>query len=361
LLGYEDINLLNETLLQIKELYPGWVMRLYTHVTPAINEPLCNLLCQHQHFDLCDVSKLKDNMVISQNKEWSGWRWWVLGDPLVAVWETRKLNMAITPREAHAVTQFINSEKCWHVQRDHELQKGLLGAGFLGGKAAWGQEDLINLRQHLLNELSRHEDEDKILEDILEPLLQQDTMVHSSILCWQDSGAVPFPSKRRPGEWIGMTLDQQKSIKNIERKRFTHKKISDMKEKKGMKIIQEERTVPENMNDMKIVINSTENTEKNWNRNNMKIPFKSIMIEYNNVKKIVKSKMQEIEEENKVKQHNHTVQMIKKKQNSSLNSLGKTTMVPAALLSEHDINLSLGITTCPGQCRPLLHPDWEYC
>ena len=47
-------------------------------------------------------------VVISESP---GWEWGVLGDPLVSAWETRDLNSVILEREAHAVTQFINSDQ----------------------------------------------------------------------------------------------------------------------------------------------------------------------------------------------------------------------------------------------------------
>lgn len=345
----DHLDMLNQTLHQVKELYPGWVVRLYTHATTATEKPLCDLLCQHQHFDLCEVSKLTHRMFIYKDSDWSGWRWWVLGDPLVAVWEARKMGAAVTPREAHAVTQFINSEKCWHVQRDHELQSGPIGSGFIGGKSMWGQEDFLNLRKHLLNELYNNGDETLILEDVLAPMLQQDTMVHSSVLCWKDSGAVAFPSKRQPGEWVGMTLEQQKSVQitlqtNLELKHILKKKEKEEKQSTHKK---------------KYGLNKDKGTNK-IKFSNQNETQKTEVVDDSKLKSVLKYKSQGQIDKHSAKR-NLLKQTKAKIQNLSQKSLSKTAVTPVKMLNVHDINLSQGIATCPGQCRPLLHPDWEYC
>ena len=40
----------------IHSLYPGYIMRIYHNLTE--NQKLCELFCQNEHIDLCNVRKL---------------------------------------------------------------------------------------------------------------------------------------------------------------------------------------------------------------------------------------------------------------------------------------------------------------
>ena len=46
---------------EVKRSYPGWIMRLYYHITDGdfgAENRLCEVWCKHDHVDLCDVTRL---------------------------------------------------------------------------------------------------------------------------------------------------------------------------------------------------------------------------------------------------------------------------------------------------------------
>ncbi|XP_063597135.1 uncharacterized protein LOC134773817 [Penaeus indicus] len=88
---------------------------------------------------------------------------------------------------------------------DHTSHAGdPLGSRLLGGKTSWGGPMLTHLRHRLLQEVHGPKDVDGILVEELLPVMGEDVMTHDSVTCSSTSGALPFPSRRPPGHWVGM-------------------------------------------------------------------------------------------------------------------------------------------------------------
>ncbi|XP_076065780.1 uncharacterized protein LOC143039513 isoform X2 [Oratosquilla oratoria] len=203
---------------QAQDLYRGWTLRLYTSTSGSDLNLICPVVCKYPNVDLCTVEKagLAD---LSSAEPW-GWKWAVMGDPLVSVWETRRLDEALQVRDAHATTQFANAPQCWHVMRDHSGHMRTVGSGMVGGKGSWGLDNAVKLRRQLLSKASTNGDakergrtsdpknkENSDVEVVLgEHLGTTDTMMHDSVACTYAGGAsaVSFPSVRPPGTWVGM-------------------------------------------------------------------------------------------------------------------------------------------------------------
>ena len=57
-----------ENLDLVSQLYPGWVVRLYHDLQEddPLMATLCSYVCQHQYFDLCDVTNLPSTFLKGQ-------------------------------------------------------------------------------------------------------------------------------------------------------------------------------------------------------------------------------------------------------------------------------------------------------
>ncbi|KAG7162510.1 uncharacterized protein LOC121873836 [Homarus americanus] len=333
-----DLTALNSTITQVNEVYKGWVLRLYTEVTPQSLPGLCSLVCSNHNLDLCDVNNMSNPVKKADKSGRVGWRWAILGDPLVSAWVVRHLYQALLPREAHAITQFINSDKCWHLMWDHITHtKSPLGSGLVGGKTSWGAKELINIRRHLLQEISNFDDEELLLKELLLPLMGADIMAHDSVTCRHTPGAVPFPSRRQPGHWVGMpsseslfhlgktsnmpTTTHKHEKKTLKHPTQGHSSVRDYPEqdKSGIRLV-----------DIKdgTSIKVSQGTGQQSQFTTHTSP--------------------------KVQKSNHASH--KKKVNLMSHKMQR--LDPAW---EAEVNKEFGIPVCPSACRPLLHPDWDYC
>lgn len=94
-------------------------------------EDLCELACNDANIDLCyvrDIPSLGDvHKVFAMN-----WRFFPMLDPQVSHMVSRDLDSLISPREAAAVQEWLESDKAFHFMRDHPAHSiEILGS-------AWG-------------------------------------------------------------------------------------------------------------------------------------------------------------------------------------------------------------------------------
>ena len=110
-------------------------MRLYYDLAQSdeLLGRLCELACNNNHLDLCNVRQLPGNPVKDASDIFAmNWRFLPTLDPQVSVFLSRDLDSIISTREVAAVREWLQSDKALHSMRDnpsHTVQ--LLGS-------AWG-------------------------------------------------------------------------------------------------------------------------------------------------------------------------------------------------------------------------------
>ncbi|XP_042891077.1 uncharacterized protein LOC122265733 [Penaeus japonicus] len=321
----EDLDALNVTVSEIVEVYKGWVVRLYTRVTPETSAGLCSLVCAQHDLDLCDVTRLPLPVLplVAPREEGSpGWKWGVLGDPLVSAWAARGVGTVVLAREAHALTQFINSDKCWHMMVDHTSHAGdPLGSHLLGGKTSWGGPHLYHLRHRLLQEVHGPKDVDGILVEELLPVMGEDVMTHDSITCSHTSGALPFPSRRPPGHWVGMPRQQLP----LRRPSASTQKPQATSQNTQKPLAEAEGgATPDGADEGAPGKRHTDTPDKR-------------------------------------RSTGRTTSSLRGRRSSQKASKAKAETSKTEEPKEEKVNEEAGIPVCPVACRPHLHPDWEYC
>ena len=118
----------------MKKLYgPNWILRLYYHISRNSTNwhRLCSLVCQNANIDICDVENNHKFGNISHVYPLN-WRFLPVVDEQVDILLVRDLDSDISPREVNAVNEFIQSEKDFHIMRDHPQHE----VPILGG--TWG-------------------------------------------------------------------------------------------------------------------------------------------------------------------------------------------------------------------------------
>ena len=153
-----------------KVVYPGWVCRFY--VGASVPQETIDVL---EAFDNTEVVKKDDY------DDWRGmyWRFLPASEPDVEVMLSRDTDSRLNTREAAAVEQWLNSDRTFHVMRDHPAHCiGILG-GMWGAKkgAVPNMKELIN--EHLKDDIRWGIDQD-FLCSIVEPLVRPNWMEHDA-------------------------------------------------------------------------------------------------------------------------------------------------------------------------------------
>ncbi|KAK8720221.1 hypothetical protein OTU49_013501 [Cherax quadricarinatus] len=223
--------------------------------------------------------------------------------------------------------------QCWHLMRDHlSHTDSPLGAGLVGGKISWDAVKLREMQQRLLREVSSTHNEKLILKELL-PVLDDDTMTHDSVACHKTPRAIPFPSRRQPGHWVGMPSPQQ--LRHTSSPNIIYKTKQQL----------HERSVQGHTFQKDYSRQLNESGIKSRNE------FAPRQDGAEQISTATDTKVQPLHFSQKVnKSISKTDKYYQRRHDQRTNSA-----------KEVEINLESGIPVCPSSCRPPLHPDWNYC
>ena len=176
------------------EFYPGWICRFY--VGSDVPEHVIEKLAEHSHVQIVDML----------GTGWNGmfWRFFAAdGDDTVI---SRDTDSRLGHREKAAVDEWLESDKDFHIMRDHPYH----ATEILGGM--WGvRNGLLKGIGKMINEYSRGEYDDKyqvdqnFLREKIYPIVKDHAMVHDEFFEHK-----PFPSQfpRYPGDFVGQVFDE---------------------------------------------------------------------------------------------------------------------------------------------------------
>lgn len=191
----------------IKELYPGWRMRIYHNVTysddSAVWKKFCTLYCENDHVDFCDVRDLPDIGDLNEKFPIGRfWRFQALGDPTVKIFGSRDVDSWIIPRERSAVFDWENSGDQFHIMRDGPFHVAIILAGLWGAKNYDNFQKALEVRHRLLDvplDQSKMYDQDTLASRVW-PAVRNHSTIHDSYNCakGEKMGIMkPFPNKRQ--------------------------------------------------------------------------------------------------------------------------------------------------------------------
>jgi hypothetical protein len=176
-----------------KNIYPDWITRFYIgKSTPS-------------HYVLS--LKQLDNVEIiemSEQGDWTGmfWRFYAAdGDDVVI---SRDTDSRLSFREKDAVDEWLNSDKDFHIMRDHPYH----GTPILGGM--WGcRNGILKGINTLINNYVKGnywQVDQNFLKEIIYPIVKNNLCVHDEYF-----EKKPFPTKRIPKEFVGQAFNADDS------------------------------------------------------------------------------------------------------------------------------------------------------
>lgn len=178
-------------------IFPGWISRFYCgkSVPKDIIEKLNSL--PHTEVIMMDV-----------DGDWTGmfWRFYACEDSDVML--SRDTDSRMTIREKLAVDEWLNSDKDFHIMRDHPYH----ATEILGGM--WGvRNGLIKNIKTIIDDYVKGDFwqvDQNFLREKIYPLVVNHSFIHDSYLNYNDNSK-KFPSERINKEFIGDTFDENEN------------------------------------------------------------------------------------------------------------------------------------------------------
>ena len=178
----------------IDTIYPGWIGRFYCGKSVPI--------------DIIEILKTYTNVEViemEENGDWSGmfWRFYACEDSDVMI--SRDTDSRLNLREKNAVDEWLNSDKDFHIMRDHPYHNVLI----LGGM--WGVrngilKNIVDLIKNY-NKGDFWQVDQNFLREQIYPIVVNTSFVHDSyhnINSWSKN----FSIERIDQEFVGDVFDE---------------------------------------------------------------------------------------------------------------------------------------------------------
>jgi hypothetical protein len=179
---------------QIKVVYPGWTARFYcgTSVPSKIIKALL------------DTGAEVIGMAVPG--DWAGmfWRFEAIADPGVEIMLSRDTDSRLTPREALAVAEWLQSDKLFHVMRDHPDHNTEILGGMWGARKPILQ-DIVHLMDAYKKDDFWQVDQN-FLREVVWPRVSYTTFTHDPFFA-----KTPFPAPRPGLEFVGQVFDEHEN------------------------------------------------------------------------------------------------------------------------------------------------------
>ena len=181
-----------------KEYYPGWICRFY--IDSNSKQELINTI-KGDNVEL---------VLVDSKDSFHGmfWRFWASEDSNVDIYLSRDCDSRITEREVVAINEWLESDKDFHIMRDHPYHTVPILGGMWGCRN--GLMRKINLSEKI-NQWGKYErkgiDQD-FLGQVIYPLVKNNSFEHSEFGLNYGSETKPFSTERNNYEFVGDVFDE---------------------------------------------------------------------------------------------------------------------------------------------------------
>jgi hypothetical protein len=176
-----------------KEIYPDWVCRYYIgKSTPN------DIVVKLQNFDNTEV------IVMDSDGDWTGmfWRFYPASEDDVDVMISRDCDSRVNTREKEAVDEWLNSDKGFHIMRDHPWHNTAILGGMWGSKKG----TIKNIKEMIENYVKGNfwQVDQNFLKELIYPTVKENYFVHDEFF-----EKKLFPSKRPIGIFVGQAFNEK--------------------------------------------------------------------------------------------------------------------------------------------------------
>ena len=178
-----------------KEIYPDWVCRFY--VGNDVSRDITG-----------ELIKLGSEVVFMGDSGWNGMFWRFFAADSADVMISRDTDSRLGLREKAAVDEWLDSDKDFHIMRDHPYH----ATEILGGM--WGvRRGILCGIKDMIADYNKGDFDDKyqvdqnFLRDVVYPMVLHRAMVHDEY--FNDPTRQPFPTQRiNDQDFVGQVYDQ---------------------------------------------------------------------------------------------------------------------------------------------------------
>lgn len=173
-----------------KEIYPGWICRVY-----------CGKSVPKKIIEEIKKRENQELVMMDEQGNWEGmfWRFFAAEDADIMI--SRDADSRLNNREKIAVEKWIESDKNFHIMRDHPYHATEILGGMWGVKSPM----LKNIKK-MIEEYSKgdfYQVDQNFLKEIVYPLVKETSMIHDEFF-----EKKPFPLPRNGLEFVGKIFDQ---------------------------------------------------------------------------------------------------------------------------------------------------------
>ena len=175
-------------------IYPDWICRYY--IGKSVPKNIIDELNNLKNTELILMDELGD---------WTGmfWRFYACEDSDVMI--SRDTDSRLTYREKYAVDEWLNSDKDFHIMRDHPYHT----TEILGGM--WGcRNGILKNIKSLINEYVKGDFwqvDQNFLKEKIYPIIKVNLLTHDSFLNFEKEKN-KFPTERIYKEFVGDVFDE---------------------------------------------------------------------------------------------------------------------------------------------------------
>ena len=192
-----------------KYFYPDWRVRVYYHNLPITEQQILQIENQFGNVDFCDSQNIPFVGDLTSFMSGRLHRYIAFADPFVDLFMSRDLDSPILQREVTSVSEWLSSNKYFHIIRDHPLHYDVMLAGLWAMKISENETIRHMLTERLLTKSltkcwNSQDGDLRFLEKYVWPLAESNSMQHDSFHCQKYHLSVPFTqSKFSSSKFIG--------------------------------------------------------------------------------------------------------------------------------------------------------------
>ena len=192
-----------------KVFYPDFECWFYIHQESVTYETVKN------------IAKLDNTKIILKNGDLTKckpmmWRFEAIDEPDVEIMMSRDTDTRFLLREKLAVDEWLNSDKLFHIMRDHPDHECLIQGGMFGTKKILSISSWYNLINNKYQDGEKQYDQD-FLGEIIYPLVKDISLIHASFNKYENHCKLfPIPycyEYKFIGEYV--YYDDTRSIRHI--------------------------------------------------------------------------------------------------------------------------------------------------
>jgi len=195
-----------------QKYYPGWISRFYIDRN-CKSELIKTIKGDNVEVILVDPNSM-NNTQNWQTHSFQGmfWRFWASEEEDVDVFLSRDCDSRLSERESNAVSEWLSSDKLFHIMRDHPYHTTPILGGMWGCRG--GIMKKINLSERILRWANQNNgnynfgvDQD-FLARVIYPIVVNYSMEHSEFNIRFGGEIRNFPNIRSNFEFVGDVFDE---------------------------------------------------------------------------------------------------------------------------------------------------------